>query len=521
MASTASKQAIEEYIFEALGEGEHMLQVYSPGPPSLVIVNDFGQGDDGEHLCEVEVIDPASENNISLEDVWAHLEWRRLLRKYGWRRLAKKGKKAKKTLLSSLRPSPEIEELWAGMTTAEEDAALEASLTATGPVLPITTDEFGNIIDGHRCHRVYMKHGIREVFVTVLTDMTDEEKKHMAVRLNAHRRHLTVHQKQEVARKLLIANPRLSARYLGWLVGVDHHTSQILKNAMITGGEIPHLDEIEGRDGKTYKAKGAVTPLRDIKRTLKELSEVSELPGVVTPKKVRSQKAKERREQAAQKGAGMTDPANTRLVHCDFRDLLIREPGIEKAAGLGLTDPPYEAAWLPHWRELAIVAKRVLVPGGWLVTYAPNNHLDQVIAALSSQLRYVRTLSLPFKVGGNFSFYGGLRFYGMWRPILVFHNGTPENARIDTNIMDRLPFTRNEKDWHTHQQNTEDMTLLVKTFSLPGDLVVDFCGGGFTTAAACMKAGGRRRFVGCDILQECVDVGRYRLNLLANELPLP
>jgi site-specific DNA-methyltransferase (adenine-specific) len=103
----------------------------------------------------------------------------------------------------------------------------------------------------------------------------------------------------------------------------------------------------------------------------------------------------------------------------------------------------------------------------------------------------------------------------------VFHNGTPENTRIDTNIMDRLAFTKNEKDWHPHQQNVEDMTLLVKTFSLHGDLIVDFCGGGFTTAAACMKAGGGRRFVGCDILKEWVDVGRYRLNILVTELPLP
>jgi site-specific DNA-methyltransferase (adenine-specific) len=176
---------------------------------------------------------------------------------------------------------------------------------------------------------------------------------------------------------------------------------------------------------------------------------------------------------------------------------------------------------LPYWKDLAVFAKRVLVPGGWLVTYAPNNHLDQVIVALSSELRYVRTLCIPFRVGGNFGFYGDLRFYGMWRPVLVFHNGTPENTRIHTNIMDRLAFTRNEKDWHPHQQTTEDMTLLVKTFSLDGDLIVDFCGGGFTTAAACMKAGGGRRFIGCDLLKECIDVGRYRLNLLASELPLP
>jgi hypothetical protein len=276
-----------------------------------------------------------------------------------------------------------------------------------------------------------------------------------------------------------------------------------------------------GQDGKTYKAKGAVTPLREFKRTVKELAQVRQLPGIVTPKKVRGQTVKERREEAARLGAGMTDPANTRLVHCDFRDLLIREPWIERAAGLVPIDPPYEEWFLPHWKELAACARRVLVPGGWLVAYAPNNYLDEVIAAVGSELRYVRTLDNPFRVGGNFSYYGGLRIYGMWRPILVFHNGTPEYTRIDTNIGDRLAFTRNEKDWHPHQQNIEEMTLLIKTFSLDGDLIVDFCGGGFTTAAACMNVGGGRRFVGCDILKEWVDVGRYRLNILANELPLP
>ena len=64
------------------------MQVASPGPPSLVVVNDFGQDDDGEPLFEVKVIDPASENHISLEAVWGHLEWCRLLREYGWNRKA-------------------------------------------------------------------------------------------------------------------------------------------------------------------------------------------------------------------------------------------------------------------------------------------------------------------------------------------------------------------------------------------------------------------------------------------------
>jgi hypothetical protein len=509
--TTMTRETIEELIFQTLGEGEHCLQVASPGPPSLVIVNDFGQDDDGEPLREVKVIDPASENHVSLEAVWGHLEWCRLLREY------RRRKKAKKTLLDNLRPSPEIEALWAGTTTAEEDAALEASLVATGPVLPITADEQGNIIDGHRCYRVYKKHNVKEVFVIVLKGMSDEQKRHLAVSLNANRRHLTMDRKKALIRQFLTENPRLSSRHLGRLVGMDHHTAQAVKNAMIAGGEIPRLDEIEGQDGKVYKAKGAVTPLRAIKMTLGQVAAVKELPAVVLPKKLERQIAKERREEAARAGAGMTDPANTRLVHCDFRDLLAREPLIEKAAGLVLSDPPYEEGFLPYWKELAGCAKRVLVPGGWLVAYAPNSHLDQVMAALSSQLHYVRTLCIPFNTGGNFGCYGGLRVYGKWRPVLVYHNGTPDNTRIETNIMDRLAFTQDEKDWHPHQQNLEDMTLLVKTFSLAGDLVVDLCGGGFTTAAACMMAGGGRRFVGCDVLKECADVGRYRLNVLASE----
>jgi hypothetical protein len=507
------RETLERLIFEALGDGEHYLYVAPPDPPWLVIVRAFGQDDDGEPFLEVEVIDPATENNTTLKDVWSYLEWCRRWREYGGRR------KAKKTLLSNLRPSPKIEALWAGTTTPEEDAALEESVTATGPVQPITADEQGDIIDGHRTYRICKKHNIKEVFVTVLKGLTAERKRHLAVSLNAQRRQLTTAQKKEVVRKLLKENPRLSARHLGRLVGVDHHTAQGVKDRMVAGGEIPRL-AVDGQDGKTYKATGAVTPLRDMRRTLRELAEVKELPAVVTPKGVRSQIAKERREAAARQGATTTDPANTRLVYCDFRELLTREPGIEKAAGLVQTDPPYEPDWLPRWKDLAVFAKQVLVPGGWLVTYAPNDHLGQVIGALSSELRYVRTLAIPFRVGGCYSRYGGLNFYGMWRPVLLFHNGGPDESRIATNICDRLPMREAEKDWHPHQQNLEDMTLLVRTFSLDGDLVVDPLGGGFTTGAAVMQAGRGRRFVGCDIVKENVDVGRYRLNVLASELPL-
>jgi hypothetical protein len=43
-----SRDTILEFIFQALGEGEHLVQVASSGPPSLVIVTDFGPDDDDD-----------------------------------------------------------------------------------------------------------------------------------------------------------------------------------------------------------------------------------------------------------------------------------------------------------------------------------------------------------------------------------------------------------------------------------------------------------------------------------------
>jgi ParB-like chromosome segregation protein Spo0J len=419
----------------------------------------------------------------------------------------------KKTLLDNLRPSPEIEALWAGTTSPEEDAALDQIIEVSGAVLPIVADDHGNIIDGHRCYRTYQRHNVKEVFVVVLMGLTDEEKQ-QAVALNSNRRSLSMDHKKTIMWQFLRENAKLSARYLGRILGVDHKTAQAVKNEMVAGGEIPHLDEIEGQDGKTYKAQGALTPLRHIKRTLNELSKAKELPAVVTPKRVRSQIARERRAEAAQIGATLTDPPDARLIHCDFRELLIREPGIEKSAGLILTDPPYGKDYLWVWKQLAVFAKKVLLPGGWLVTYAGTNYLDQVFAALASELHYVWTSALLFTQSGSYSQYGSLNIFQLWRPVLLFHNGNPDSCRIATNIADRFPLRKPEKDWHDWQQPLPDMVLLVKTFSLDGDLVVDPFGGGFTTACACKQVG-RRRFLGCDILNECVDVGRYRLNIQA------
>jgi hypothetical protein len=383
-----------------------------------------------------------------------------------------------------LHPIPEIQALWRGMTTEEEDAALEASVVETGAILPLTVDDKGGIIDGLRLWHIYQKHGTKDCWVTVLTDLTREQKLHLAVTLNSNRRHLSTAHKKELVRRLLRKNPKLSGRYLAKLVGLTNKTAQRVKDDMVSCEEIPHMEEIEGRrDGKVYRAKGACAPVREFTQTGNTLGEVKEVPSVVTPKKVRSLRVKERREQAAKKGAQLGDPPGIKLLHCRFQDLLQLEPWVRGKAGALITDPPYEFAWLPHWLELADLARQVLVPGGLLVAAAPNSGLNRVIAALDTHLTYVRTIAIPFRVGGGFTSFGTLTWYGMFRPCVVYCNGDESQCRIQhKKVTDRLSMKEPQKEWHDHQQHVGDFMEFVGRFSLPGDLIVDPCAGSMTPA---------------------------------------
>jgi site-specific DNA-methyltransferase (adenine-specific) len=94
-----------------------------------------------------------------------------------------------------------------------------------------------------------------------------------------------------------------------------------------------------------------------------------------------------------------------------------------------------------------------------------------------------------------------------WNPILVYSKG-PWHRR--ERWPDVLRTTGKEKDWHRWQQPLDVVEKLVSYFSKPGDLIVDQCGGGFTTAEACRHLS--RKCVSCDLDPECVGKGQDRIN---------
>jgi len=108
---------------------------------------------------------------------------------------------------------------------------------------------------------------------------------------------------------------------------------------------------------------------------------------------------------------------------------------------------------------------------------------------------------------GNGSPVHPLDLVGHWKPILVYSKGEwRERGRWH----DLLRSESQEKDWHPWQQPLEDVEILIRYFSDPGDLVVDPCGGGFTTAVACRHLG--RRCIACDVDGTCVQRGIERLS---------
>ena len=215
---------------------------------------------------------------------------------------------------------------------------------------------------------------------------------------------------------------------------------------------------------------------------------------------------KEREANLARTIAGPKSDDDIQIHHCSFQ-LLEQTAGIEpNSVPLICTDIPYGKDFLDKIEELAAFAERVLVAGGIFVTYSGQYWLPEVMDRLRKHLNYRWQIASVWD--GDGCVVNPLNLLSQWKPILVFSKG---DWKPTGRWHDVLRVLSKEKDWHPWQQPLEEVSKLVSYFSKPGDLVVDCCAGGFTTAIACLK--NHRRFIGCDIDHAAVVKGQERLSL--------
>ena len=214
---------------------------------------------------------------------------------------------------------------------------------------------------------------------------------------------------------------------------------------------------------------------------------------------------KDREETLARAVRSFDNDDSIQIHHCPFQQL-------EQVAGLKpesvsliCTDIPYGNDFVAQIEELAAFAKRVLVEGGTFVSYLGQHRFNEKLAILDKHLTYRWMSTAVWDHDGTPI--PQIKCVNKSIPIVLFSKGkwNPRTRWVDT-----YRSGKREKDWHPWQRPYAEVEKLVQYFSEPGDLVVDPCGGGFTTAISCLR--NHRRFIGCDIDKAAVVKGQERLD---------
>jgi hypothetical protein len=486
------KLELQEYLVDALGDGEHSLQVCTPGRPTLVIVQDFGIDDLGDRAFEVEIIDPDSHNNLPIEWVVDHVAW---LRRF---RLPNPKCNAKYRILPGLLP--------------ERYRALKADIAVRGVQVPIIVDQHGNILDGWYRWLACQELGIYcPAEVRYFT--TEAEKFRLILEVNCHRRQMDRKQKRELIGTYLTADPAISDNWLAETIGgISKNTVADERRRLERTGRIPTLNKLRGKDGKHRPVRSKRIIANSPRELAKALDIIQDVPDNSAGKTLdiitagRRARRNNKKQQAETRPVEPLPHDSIRLHHCPFQKL-------EKVAGIQprsvkaiLTDIPYQQSFLPQVADLAAFAQRVLVDGGLFVTYYGHVYLNKVMALLDKYLTYRWIMASAWDRDPNRVH--PLQVCCKWKPILVYSNGKWQER--PQYWLDVLHVNSKEKEWHDWQQPLEEVKRLVTSFTDPGDLIVDPCGGGFTTALACYHL--RRRCVSCDVDEAAFTNGLARLN---------
>lgn len=209
-----------------------------------------------------------------------------------------------------------------------------------------------------------------------------------------------------------------------------------------------------------------------------------------------------------------SDSASVRIYHCAFQQLqeiAVLQP---ESVQCVLTDIPYDGDFISQIGELARFSAEVLVEGGVFVCYVGQHRLNEKLRAFDGHLKY-QWMGTSRWVGPGNPMHS-LNVVSKCTSFVVYTKG--DRQRDDwTKWFDTLDFAMKEKKYHPWQKPLAEIERLLLNFTKPGDLVVDPCGGGFTTAVAAQRLG--RRCVSCDIEKAYVVTGEQRLNEV-DALPL-
>lgn len=172
----------------------------------------------------------------------------------------------------------------------------------------------------------------------------------------------------------------------------------------------------------------------------------------------------------------------TDQIYCMDCDAGMAEKVLPASVDLIFTDPPYvKDLYREAYTLLARHAARILKPGGFVITYAPQYHLPDVMSLLGSALDYHWIVCQRNQANANAVIYHR-RVMAMWKPILIYQK--PPFRPPPKPYCDMIS-GRRMKAHHPWEQSIHEALHLLSRFAEGGDLILDpFAGSGTTLLAA-------------------------------------
>jgi DNA methylase/ParB-like nuclease domain len=391
----------------------------------------------------------------------------------------------------------------------EEYEALKADIAHNGVQQQILVTSSGVIIDGNERFRAVTELGIRKYPIRVVGNISENERREMAISLNFLRRHFTHSERQHWLEELILLNPQISSRDLAAKAKVSQSTA-VRAKAKVLGNESTDSVEVTGHNGKTYhyKPKPAVSVEnpQSAKKAATLLESLGDRApeGGVTMRKLR-RTAYDTKLQAEMNSPIYQTPANIVIKEGDFRS--INWTPWEGKASLIVADPPWLNDHADLREPLAKLCARLLRPHGVCLVYCGQFHLPAFVEAFGKHLTWTWEIACVNEDNGGAMRDAG-NFHTSWRPVLVY---TMSGFKNSNTVYDVVRTKRREKDLHPWQSPLSEAEYFVQTLSRPGDLIIDPCIGSGTVATAVTIIGQGRRFVGCDVNPACVRIASRRV----------
>ena len=343
---------------------------------------------------------------------------------------------------------------------------LKESIKTNGQYVAITVVKRGNryaILDGHHRFRVCQELGITpKIEVKEFPTLLDE--KLCVIDSNVERRQLTDFQKaqvglkresilKEIARQNSLSNLKQYSNKNKEEKEIEGQSKSEKERPSgsfeLVGAVADKVARAVGLKTATYKRAKYI--MENGTENQKQLlgSGTSEINTIY--RQIQNEKKRQELIKNAKENLILELPDSCKLLHGDFREKLKDIP--DNSIDIIFTNPPYKKQDLPICKDLAVLATRVLKPGGSLVLYIGGYELPEVIDYLrNAGLRY--WFYVFVKHTGGLSTLWDKKIIVNGKILLWFvKDNRPEYHEPIRNFIESTPPDKSLHDWAQHNRS--------------------------------------------------------------------